>query len=538
MHADRTRPDAKPSLLAAEVRSHGPVTCFGQTFASDEERRKHYRRRLAEKLKDPAFRNKPGFPKGTDEAILRMSDPPYYTACPNPFLDEFMEIHGRPYDPEEEYRCEPFAVDVSVGKTDPLYKAHGYHTKVPHLAIVPSILHYTKPGDVVLDGFCGSGMTGVAAQWCGTAPGDYRTKLEAAWRRDQRKPPQWGVRKVILGDLSPAATCIAANYNLSFDVEAFADAAQRILDEVDDELGWMYETLHTDGKTRGRINYTVWSQVFACPECSGEVVFLKEALDKETKRVRDTFPCGGCGALLNKDKLERLFHVFVDPENGMSRRSIKLDPVLVDYSVEQYQYLKRLDGRDHDTLHRVNQMAFPVMVPTDPFPIEEMYHGSRLQPKGFTHVHHLFLPRPLLAMATLWHKAQSMRDTRLRNMLLYFIEQGIWTMSLFNRYRANQGSQSNQVLSGVYYVPSQIAEISPDYRFRRKLQTLLKALNGRRVVSDNVLVSTVDCSSVGSLGDGTIDYIFTDPPFGENIYYADLNFFIETWHGVITNAGR
>ena len=75
-----------------------------------------------------------------------MSDPPYYTACPNPFLADFVAHYGRPYDPDEEYHREPYAVDVSVGKTDKLYRAHPYHTKVPHLAIVPSILHYTKPG--------------------------------------------------------------------------------------------------------------------------------------------------------------------------------------------------------------------------------------------------------------------------------------------------------------------------------------------------------------------------------------------------------
>ena len=69
-----------------------------------------------------------------------------------------------------------------MGKTDQLYKAHSYHTKVPHLAIVPSILHYTKPGDIVLDGFAGSGMTGVAAQWCGSAPAAYRHGLELEWK--------------------------------------------------------------------------------------------------------------------------------------------------------------------------------------------------------------------------------------------------------------------------------------------------------------------------------------------------------------------
>ena len=39
------------------------------------------------------------------------------------------------------------------------------------------------------------------------------------------------------------------NYNIPFDVDDFARLAQRILDDVEDELGWMYETLHADGKT-------------------------------------------------------------------------------------------------------------------------------------------------------------------------------------------------------------------------------------------------------------------------------------------------
>src|ERR1035437_4377887 len=154
--------------------TQGAVECLGQTFPSDDARREHFVERLAEKLKDPAFRKIEGFPLGTDEAILAMSDPPYYTACPNPFLEEFVRTYGPRYDPIANYAREPMAIDVSVGKTDPLYKAHAYHTKVPHLAIVPSILHYTEPDDIVLDGFSGSGMTGVAAQWGGSAPVDYR----------------------------------------------------------------------------------------------------------------------------------------------------------------------------------------------------------------------------------------------------------------------------------------------------------------------------------------------------------------------------
>ncbi len=124
-----------------------------------------------------------GFPIGDDEAILALSDPSYYTACPNPFLPEIIEqwqaerratrqqldlpddTNGdKQYAARStQYEREPFAADVSEGKNDPIYNAHSCHTKVPHKAIMRYILHYTDPGDIVFDGFCGSGMTGVAA---------------------------------------------------------------------------------------------------------------------------------------------------------------------------------------------------------------------------------------------------------------------------------------------------------------------------------------------------------------------------------------
>ena len=154
-------------LFQNHVAQSGTVECLGQTFPSDESRRVHFTKLLAEKLKDPAFRKMDGFPIGTDEAILNLSDPPYYTACPNPFIDEFVEQYGTVYEKNENYSKEPFTSDVSEGKNDPIYNAHSYHTKVPHKAIMRYILHYTKPGDLVFDGFCGTGMTGVAAQLCG-----------------------------------------------------------------------------------------------------------------------------------------------------------------------------------------------------------------------------------------------------------------------------------------------------------------------------------------------------------------------------------
>lgn len=62
-----------------------------------------------------------GFPIGTDEDIIALSDAPYYTACPNPFIEEFIRENGTPYDEEtDDYHREPFAADVSEGKYDPI----------------------------------------------------------------------------------------------------------------------------------------------------------------------------------------------------------------------------------------------------------------------------------------------------------------------------------------------------------------------------------------------------------------------------------
>jgi len=523
----------------APKKKTGPVECLGMTFDSDEARREHFLKLLAEKLKDPEFRRTPGFPKASDDDILRLSDPPYYTSCPNPFLEDFVRCYGKPYDPRKEYRREPFAVDVSEGK-DQLYKAHSYITKIPHRAIVPSILHYTKPGDIVIDGFCGSGMTGVATQWCRTAPTAYRRKLEGEWLQEGHPKPEWGARRVILGDLGPAATFIAANYNIPFDVDAFARTAQRILDEVEEELGWMYETLHNDGKTKGRINYTVWSEVFSCPECSGEVVFLEEALDKETKRVHDEFPCPSCGALLTKKRLDRLYETRFDAAIGETVKAPKRRPVLINYSVGKAKYEKPLDDNDREILRRVEAMPLPPEVPTVKLPYMHMTHErARMDVAGVTHLHHFFLPRAAQSLAALWRKASAEQDGRLRNMLLFLVEQAIWGMSVLNRFKPTDHSQVNRQQDGVYYVPSQISECSPWYNLhngsRGKLPTLVSVFTGWSPRAGAAVVSTNDCSRL-PVSACTIDHIFTDPPFGENKYYADLNYLVESWHRVLTDA--
>ena len=520
---------------------NGPVECLGIIFPTDQVRRDHFQKLLAEKLRDPEFRKQEGFPVGSDEAIIAMSNPPYYTACPNPWLTDFVNHYGKPYDPAINYSREPLAIDVSVGKTDPVYKAHSYHTKVPHLAIVPSILHYTEPGDLVLDGFAGSGMTGVAAQWCGTAPASYRHQLEVEWRKEGKQAPQWGARRVILNDLSPAATFMGANYNLPFDVNEFEKAGRQLLKDIEQEIGWMYETLHTDGRTKGRIEFVVWSQIYTCPVCAGEVNFTEEALDEDTKRVKDAFLCPHCAAELTKPRLERLYLRVLDKVSGKTIQVPKRAPTLISYIISRTRFEKKPDAEDLELLQRVEELHLPGEVPTLAIPPMHMTHErARMDYSGITHIHHFFLPRAAQAMGLLWRKAMAWPDRRTREFLLFMVEQGIRGMSVLNRYKPIQygrmgGSQVGLDMPGVYYVSSISSEVSPWYQFEGKLKRLVSSFGMQWAVAGRTMITTGTAAKL-EVPPNSIDYIFTDPPFGENIYYADLNFIVEAWHGVLTDA--
>jgi DNA modification methylase len=529
-----------------------PVECLGMTFPSDEARRAYFLARLREKLQDPEFRKIKGFPIAEDDDIIAMSDPPYYTACPNPFINDFIEIHGTEYDSKGKYHREPFTSDVSEGKTHPIYTAHAYHTKVPHRAIMRYILHYTKPGDVVFDGFCGTGMTGVAAQLCGDRNEvqslgyriDAKGKIledasDQSGKTKTAEISELGERRVILNDLAPAATFIASNYALPINVREFKSEAVRILREVENELGWMYETQHSEGNTKGKVNYTVWSEVLAC-ECGEEIIFTNEALDAETGFVREMFPCPRCGVETDKSSLtllyESQFDVALRGPNALPKRV----PVLINYQVRNGKYEKAPDDNDLDILQRISALPFPSQVPLLELPEMQMKRVGRMQPCQITHIHHFFLKRAAHTLNALWLKAATLRDRRVRNMLIFFVEQAISGLSVLNRYQPVMhgrlgGSQVNRAMSGVFYVASHISECSPKYNLENKLKRLEKAFTTYRTQLNTTLITTQDLSSV-SIRDNSIDYIFTDPPFGENIYYSDLNILVESWHRVRTNS--
>ncbi|MFZ4524143.1 MAG: DNA methyltransferase [Chlorobium sp.] len=523
-----------------------PVICLGKSFPDDEARRAYFTELLAEKLRDPEFRKIEGFPIGTDEDILKLSDPPYYTACPNPWIADFIAEWEaqKPEKPEGfTWHREPFAADVSEGKNDPIYNAHSYHTKVPHKAIMRYILHYTEPGDIVFDGFCGTGMTGVAAQLCGD-----RKVVESLGflvqhdgiilqeETDENGNKTWepfsrlGARRAVLNDLSPAATFIAYNYNTPVDVAAFEKEAKRILKEVEDECGWMYETLHTDGKTKGKINYTVWSDVFICPNCSGEVVFWEVALDKEAGKVKDEFPCPHCSSSLTKRNMGRAWVTRFDSAINETVRQARQVPVLISYTTGKKRYEKAPDTFDLELIEKIERSEIPYWFPTNSI-LKGDKTGEPLK-IGITHTNHFYTTRNLINLSAFRCKAKA------SNKILFLCNSIVNRSTQMNRihlknYFFGGGGWNAGYMKGTLYFSSLPVETSILEQIEDRISSISKAFSAIGSACSNI-AST--CSSTAiNIDDCSFDYLFIDPPFGANIMYSELNYLWESWLKVLSN---
>lgn len=521
-----------------QIQESGAVTCLGKTFVNEQARRDYFLVLLAEKLKDPEFRKIDGFPVGSDEDILNLSDPPYYTACPNPWIANFIsDINALKSTSINDYHREPFTADVSEGKSDPIYNAHTYHTKVPPKAIARYILHYTNPGDIVLDGFSGTGMTGIASQLCG----DKSFIEELGYKVDKdgcilqkNSQDNWaefskvGCRFPVLNDLSPIATFITNTYGKLFDIEKFYMEALDVISKIEKEVGWIYE-VGSDKVLNG-----IWSDVFHCPICTAEIVYWNAAVAND--QISKSFACPTCGGIVGKAssksdgaiKLDRAFETKFDKYIGSVVKKPKL--ILVEQTVKNGKKSARLETsfkEQDELLDKIDSLPIISSVPLLKF--EEGRQTNKLiNGSGIDYVHWMYTPRALYVYGTLWDVTLSSKEY---TSFFKFCLTGI--NNYVSRKQGYFGGGGG--VAGTLFTPSIHLERNIFDVLRRKLKGIA---NINRKPSDRGCISTQNTGSLKNIPTETVDYIFIDPPFGENFQYAELNSFAEAWLKVKTDTSK
>jgi len=526
-------------FLRAEVAAADTTTtvnCLGATFPSQQARRDHFREELATELRRSGYRMSSGFPAASDESIFHLSDPPYYTACPNPFLRRTASLMAGTHSTNQ-YQREPFAFDVEEGKNEAIYNAHSYHTKVPPKAILRYILHYTNPGDVILDGFCGTGMTGVAAQLCadrqavqslGYSVNDDGQVTDVAGRHISNI----GARAAILADISSIALFIAAGYTSPIGAGNVADVMVQLLQDAHDRFGAIYAGAHG-----AEMEYRVWPDVLLCSSCSFEVCYWDNFVDTTDWRLKEVASCPNCGSNIKRGALQRAMSVSYDPCLQRAVTRAKKVGVWEVWNKDGKRLEVPIPQESRLILGDYGLWNVSEWIPTDEIPSGDK--TSDPFSSGISHVHQYWYPDTLRILAYFWSRAADSVD---QNLLRFWLTSGFERLSIRSGYRPqhknNKGRELGGPMSGNLYIPSLSVELNPLRYLKTRVKSVARMLESTPIRGSVYISNQASNMLHAQLPEDSIDYIFVDPPFGSNIMYSELNYAGECWLRVKTNQGN
>ena len=282
------------------------------------------------------------------------------------------------------------------------------------------------------------------------------------------------------------------------------------------------------------MNYTVWSDVLICPNCGAEIIFWDNAIDEKAGKVLDTFACSNCLAETTKRQCTRATVTRFDDAIEQTITQAKQIPVLINYSVKRKRHQRRPQEMDTTLVTAIDNLPIPYWFPTDRMP--EGDESRRNDPQGITHTHHFYTKRNLFVISSIRLQAKCSSD--FSSKIMFWSTGADRYLSRMAKlgvtyFFSGKGGAVNAGLLGTLYIPSFAVEYSVLENSENRLPKLIKSFCPM-FDSISTIQNTGTASNVLLHAD-SVNYIFTDPPFGGNIMYSELNFLWEAWLGIQTN---
>ena len=370
---------------------------------------------------------------------------------------------------------------------------------MPIGAIRPFVQAFTKPGEVVVDFFAGSGMTGLAALTLN--------------------------RRARLSDISVLGKHIATGYLTEVPAWDIRAAADRVIATARRAHGNLYMTRRRSDGAPIEMIRTIWSFTYLCPSC-GDGMVLYEALDAQGGVPQR---CPSCGGPFTRRSWPRgkdvPVEVVVQGEHG---RQAGQDVCETD----------RSRMRDASGDARLRE------VPSLPIGEDrEMYKRCALARSGMTETGKFFSPRNGIALVELWKAIDTVEDEAVRQELRFAFTAILPRASMRYQWSAKRPlNAQNQT----YYIAPVYFELNVCDLYSRKVNAVIRANDALFEHGDlfspeklhDVRYELASAEKLAHLDDRSVDYVFTDPPFGSNIFYSDMNLFQEAWLGQTTDHAR
>ncbi|NVM80183.1 adenine-specific DNA methylase [Duganella sp. SG902] len=253
--------------------------------------------------------------------------------------------------------------------------------------------------------------------------------------------------------------------------------------------------------------------------------------------MSESYHCAGCRKQVVIKACERVTETILD---AFGREQLTKKRVLarVHGRCGKSKWQRPPTDEDRALLIRIGKVKPPKSAPNAEIQWGELHRaGYHL---GIEKLHHFYTKRNFIAIATLMELVNEFPESVREALRLLVLSYNASHSTLMTRVVLKKG-QSDFVLtsaqSGVLYISGLPVEKNIIEGVRRKSKAFIDSFKLLHGSQSRVTVHNVSSEAM-PLEAASVDYIFTDPPFGDYIPYAEINQINEIWLGRSTDRSR
>uniref|UniRef100_UPI004028FDC2 DNA methyltransferase n=1 Tax=Segatella hominis TaxID=2518605 RepID=UPI004028FDC2 len=414
-------------------------------------------------------------------------------------------------------------------RTGALFNAFSYPTKISPESEALFIACHTNIGDSVLDPFGGSGTTAIAAKLC-----DSPTEKMLEMSEKYGLNPQWGPRKAFVYEISTIGYLLG-NTLCHTNHSIFEKYAKELLSKVEDIANKYYRSIDNNGH-EGVIRYIIWSDVLACPHCKEEIRYSDFAIDYNPLSFKESGVCPSCGKKIEVSEMEKVKIEKFDPILNRMISVKKRVPFKIYGETNGKKWQRLANDSDIEYYQQIEKTFDYSKIPNYEIKWGELYRQGYHY--GISHIHHFYTSRNVVLFSLLWNEIGNTPEEIQDAMKVFLLSYNLSHSTLMTRVVAKKNNKDFVITGsqpGVLYVSSLPVEKNIYFGLKRKLKTFISALGLLDNSKSDATFYNSSSTSMDNIENSSIDYVFTDPPFGDFIPYSEINQINECWLGSVTN---
>ena len=425
-----------------------------------------------------------------------------------------------------------FLKPLPSSRAGAFYNTFSYQTKISPESIGVYIAAITNPGDTIIDTFGGSGSTAIAALLC-----EHPTETMKCLAQKLGVNPKWGRRNAILYEIGTYGSFASRTLTNRLPAEDYKTAVDDFLRKAEGLVAEYYDAIDPKGG-EGTIRYVLWSEYVKCPHCGKELSYFESGTSRNPVVFRETVSCPSCGTVSPVDSCETITEEYFDRLLNKKVLRKKRDIAWVYGQTGNWKWDRPVNDSDVATFARINQLPF-----NEGDTPREIQWGDLWRSGyhfGITHLHQFYTQRNYIVLDRLWRLASTYKGDVSDALHLLLLSYNASHCTMMTRVVAKKNSKDfvlTGAQSGVLYISRIPVEKNILSGLRRKSKSFYDAYRMLEPCSGRVVINNSSSEELLE-SNASIDYAFTDPPFGDFIPYAEVNQINELWLSRVTDRGK